>query len=257
MTTTKETDYAAEAASDAHDMAENFAEEMVTMWGDTRTISTDLNNDYHSGHRYHHETHTDRSYSLTEAAAVLDQLSRYEEDDSGLWEGLSPREAISAQAAYTYAAAVYAEWQTIVEDLQSELEDLAEAVEANPPTCFYAEVKNETDGGWERLPISDEFETREDAEAEVFEDEHTRIAEGAPEDYDADEAVATAGARFIRLHFELHGLADEDFGGMVRAARRAAEVGEFTAALGLADAIQERGEKYDESKAQRIRDAVK
>ncbi len=43
---------------------------------------------------------------LTEAAVMLDQLSDHEETDEGLWEGLPPREAIAAQAAWTYGNAV-------------------------------------------------------------------------------------------------------------------------------------------------------
>ena len=53
-----------------------------------------------------HENHVDKSYTLSEAAELLDDLDDYEETDEGLWEDLSPRDAISAQAAYTYGNAV-------------------------------------------------------------------------------------------------------------------------------------------------------
>lgn len=49
--------------------------------------SDDLLNDYPNGDSYHHESHVDRSYSVTEAAEILDAYSDYEETDSGLWEG--------------------------------------------------------------------------------------------------------------------------------------------------------------------------
>ena len=48
---------------------------------------------------------------MQEACEVLTQLDEYEETDSGLWEGLDMKEALSACAAYTYANAVYAEWR--------------------------------------------------------------------------------------------------------------------------------------------------
>ncbi len=38
---------------------------------------------------------------LSEAAEILDELSDYEETDSGLWSGLPPREAVCAQAGWT------------------------------------------------------------------------------------------------------------------------------------------------------------
>jgi uncharacterized membrane-anchored protein YhcB (DUF1043 family) len=96
-------DYRAKAESDAWDTLDNFADEMVRQWRESGEISNDMNNDYPNGDSYHHESHTDRDYDLQEAAELLDQLSEYEETDSGLWEGLEPRRAIAAQAAYTYA----------------------------------------------------------------------------------------------------------------------------------------------------------
>jgi hypothetical protein len=57
---------------------------------------------------------------LLEAADLLAELGQYEEDDSGLWEGLSPREAVSAQAAYTYGNAVYSLWQERIEEINSD-----------------------------------------------------------------------------------------------------------------------------------------
>ena len=104
MTESKEKNYAERAAADARDMAENFVDEMCEMWRDARELSTDLNNDYTDGDSYHHESHVDKSYRLTEAAALLDELSDHEETDTGLWEGMDPREAVSAQAAYSRPA---------------------------------------------------------------------------------------------------------------------------------------------------------
>jgi hypothetical protein len=147
---------------------------------------------------------------------ILDRLSEFEETDNGLWEGQDPRAAISTQAAYTYANAVYGEWRDIIEELQGELEEMQGVIE-----CAASE---------------------------------------GPEDYDADateEAVTLAGERYIRLYFVLSSMEDADHGGMVGAARRAACEGEFTAALVLADAVQGGDDKYGESKANAIRNAVK
>ena len=44
--------------------------------------------------------------SLTENAETLDSLYKFEETDRGLWEGQSPRDAISAQSFYTIEGAL-------------------------------------------------------------------------------------------------------------------------------------------------------
>ncbi len=67
----------------------------------------DVNNDYDNGDQLFHEICTDHEYSLREAADILDELSEYEETDSGLWDGLEPRKAVEAQAAYTMAGYCY------------------------------------------------------------------------------------------------------------------------------------------------------
>lgn len=61
--------------------------------------------DFSGGDRALNEI-TDEWYSLLEAATLLDELSDYEETDSGLWEGMDPRDAIRAMATYTYLNAV-------------------------------------------------------------------------------------------------------------------------------------------------------
>ncbi len=120
------TNYRSDAMDDAQDTARNFCDKILEMVLDNGHVSDDLMNDYGSGDSYHHESHVDREYRLSEAADVLDQLSDCEETDSGLWEGLAPREAISAQAAYTYGNAVYGRFQKLVEKLNDddELEEL-------------------------------------------------------------------------------------------------------------------------------------
>lgn len=108
------TDYREDAMEDARDTARDYIDEIVQMLIDDGEASTDLYNDYLNGDSYHHENHVDRYYDLADAAAVLDQLKEYEEDDSGLWEGLSPKRAIATQAAYSYGNAVLSMWQDLI-----------------------------------------------------------------------------------------------------------------------------------------------
>jgi hypothetical protein len=112
-----ETEYRAEAQNDARATAENFFDEIVEQLLDKGEASDDLNNDYPNGDAYHHERHVDRSYSLQEAAALLDELDQYEETDSGRREGQGPREAISTQAAFTYGAAVWSMWSDLITEI--------------------------------------------------------------------------------------------------------------------------------------------
>lgn len=115
--------YETQAGWDAEDTALNFIDEIVSQLRETGSASKDLFNDYPNGDGYHHECHVDRSYDLQEAAAVLDELSDYEEKDSGLWEGLEPRKAIEAQAAYTYGNAVLYFWQRVIGEINDDATD--------------------------------------------------------------------------------------------------------------------------------------
>lgn len=124
------TNYPREAEDDAKNMVEEFLDQIVEQLIEKGEASNDINNDYSGGDSYHHETHVDRSYSLLEAAELLDQLSDYEETDSGLWEGKEPRDAVTTQAAFTYGNAVYSEWNDLIEKINEEareiLDELAE-----------------------------------------------------------------------------------------------------------------------------------
>jgi len=122
--------YFREALSDAWDCGRNFEDEMIEQWAEGREVSDDLLNDYDSGDSYHHETHVDKDYSLTDAANLLDELAEWEETDSGLWEGVEPRRAIAAQAAYTYGNCVYDLWRRhVVNDLNERLESVVKALQ--------------------------------------------------------------------------------------------------------------------------------
>lgn len=111
--------YLEEAQSDAQDAVETFADEIVEHLVDNGQVRIHPLNDLHKFDEYHHESHVDKEYHLSDAASLLDELAEFEETDDGLWEGLEPRRAISAQAAYTYGNAVL----SLVDDLLKEIQD--------------------------------------------------------------------------------------------------------------------------------------
>lgn len=121
--------YRKAAESDAADTVEEFIDEIVERLVDRGEASNDLLNDYSHGDSYHHERHVDKEYDLKEAAELLDQLDDYEETDSGLWEGRLPRDAVSAQAAYTYGNAVYSMFQDLIKKVNEEAAAVLEAFE--------------------------------------------------------------------------------------------------------------------------------
>jgi len=117
------TNYYQNARDDAEETVLEFISEIVEDLENNGSASDDLYNDYSGGDAWHHESHVDRCYGLSEAAELLDQLSEYCEDDSGLWEGLEPRDAIGRQAAYTYGNAVYDAWRNFITIINEEYVD--------------------------------------------------------------------------------------------------------------------------------------
>lgn len=119
----KPEDYLAKAREDAIDTIEHFKDEIIRQVVENKKASDDMGNDYPGGDSYHHSYHVDKSYDLIEAAHLLDQLANYEETDGGLWQGLEPREAVKAQAAYTYGNAVNGIFGELIQEFNQELED--------------------------------------------------------------------------------------------------------------------------------------
>jgi hypothetical protein len=135
---TEKRDWRQEAKDDAKAMAMHYLDEMVEMLCSGSDVSDDILNDYTCGDSYHHEAHIDReSYSLLEAAELLDELSEHTETDSGLWQDMSPMNAIGCQANYTYGNAVASAWRRIVEEINED--DLH---------CSVAAIKILGDNGW-------------------------------------------------------------------------------------------------------------
>lgn len=112
------------ALGDAISTIDYFEDTVVEQLTEKGEASEDLFNDYPAGDEYHHSSHTDKSYSLIDAAHLLDQLSEHEETDSGMWEGIEdPEKALEIKAAYTYANAVLSEFQELIKELNEAFED--------------------------------------------------------------------------------------------------------------------------------------
>ena len=173
--------YREDARADAVSTVENYEDEIVEMIIDSGEASSDLLNDYGSGDSYHHESHVDKFYNLSEAAEVLDELSDFEETDTGLWEGLPPREAIGAQAAYTYGAAVYSFFTDLIKEINDEvsdaLSDLDDTV-AEVDDERKAEIENKREAIRDKMRQATLTAKRREALQEKLD---------AIEDYDADE----------------------------------------------------------------------
>jgi hypothetical protein len=130
-----------EADSEGKDAIENFIDEIVEKLIDDGTADTSIS-DYSDSYL---DENLNTSYNLREAADVLHDLSRYEETDSGMWEGVDdPQEAVKIQAACTYMNAVRSNFDDdmgtvndevgpVAEELMEErkvIEDQVEALEA-------------------------------------------------------------------------------------------------------------------------------
>ena len=118
----KNTNYLEEAESDAKDFIKHFEDEIIEVIVSGGKISNDHNNDYNGGDSYFHESYIDKWYNLEDAAELLNDLSEFEEDDCGLWEGKNPKDAISTMAAFTYGHAVSNYLSDLVEKINNRIE---------------------------------------------------------------------------------------------------------------------------------------
>lgn len=116
------TNYLADAKSDARATVSQFGDQILEQLMDKGEASDDLLNDYGTGDSWHHESHVDRWYDLTDAVELIDQLSEHEETDSGAWGSQQPKEAIGTCAAFTYGNAVYSEWNDLIAEINSDAE---------------------------------------------------------------------------------------------------------------------------------------
>jgi hypothetical protein len=89
---------------------DNFVPEIVDYFMNDGEVPNDINNDYANGDGIFHETITDTDYGTEEAMELLQELSAFEEDDSGLWEGKDWDDILRIKAAYTFGNAVHDEF---------------------------------------------------------------------------------------------------------------------------------------------------
>ena len=108
--------------ADAQDIISNYIEEIAEMLISDGEASTDLYNDYANMDSWISES-DDYWRNPEEAIKTIDELSEFEEDDSGLWEGCGNyREILSAIAHYTYINALYHEIESMVESINDTID---------------------------------------------------------------------------------------------------------------------------------------
>jgi len=115
--------YRDEAVYDAKTLVkEQLAEPILEQLGPNGNLMRVFDHD--SVYTWVHEYCIDKSYTLLEAATLLDQLRDYTETDYGLWHCLEPKDAIAVQAAYTYGNAVQSLARSLVENIGEEYDTL-------------------------------------------------------------------------------------------------------------------------------------
>lgn len=118
------------ALSDAKDAIDYFEDEIATMLVDDEEASSDIY-DYPNGDEYHHERHTDRGYSLLDAAELITELDEFEETDTGLWQDCDLETSISTKAAFTYGSAVMGAFDEIIKKINSRWADELNEIDAD------------------------------------------------------------------------------------------------------------------------------
>jgi len=108
--------------ADAQDIISDYIEEIAKMLIDDGEASTDLYNDYNNMDANISESDS-YGHNPSDAIEIIDELSEFEDDDSGLWEGCRDyREILSTIAHYTYTNALYAEIESIIESINDTLD---------------------------------------------------------------------------------------------------------------------------------------
>jgi len=108
--------------ADAQDIISDYIEEIAKMLIDDGEASTDLYNDYSDMDSRISES-DDYWRRPEEAIETIDELSEFEEEDSGLWEGCRDhRKILSAIAHYTYTNTLYAEIESMIKSINDTLD---------------------------------------------------------------------------------------------------------------------------------------
>ena len=109
--------------ADAQDIISNYIEEIAEMLIDDGEASTDLYNEYDDMDSRISES-DDYWRHPEDAIKVIDELSEFEEEDHGLWEGTRDyREILNSIAHYTYTNALYAEIESLIESINDTLDE--------------------------------------------------------------------------------------------------------------------------------------
>ncbi len=115
-----EPSWMSKAIKDAENLIkEYFIDEIVQAIVNGDEVSSDMYNDYANGDGIFHDIITDRYYHRSDAIDLIDELYEYEEEDSGIWEGLDWERVIQAKATYTYGNAVMSEWDDIITEINA------------------------------------------------------------------------------------------------------------------------------------------
>ena len=108
--------------ADAQDIISNYIEEIAEMLIDDGEASTDLYNDYNNMDANISESDS-YGHNPSDAIEIIDELSEFEEEDGGLWEGCRDyREILSAIAHYTYTNALYHEIESMIESINDTID---------------------------------------------------------------------------------------------------------------------------------------
>jgi hypothetical protein len=129
------------------------------------------------------ESVIDRSYSLSDAAFVIENSNNVE-SDSGLWDGKDPAEALETQAAFTYGNDVRNEVEEIYEDLKMEFD--------SKKTEVYDELEEKN------INSEDDEDDDYDPEEDALESAKIYIKEYFDETYEEGEIpkVTSIGIRY-------------------------------------------------------------
>ena len=155
--------YLQAASDDARETVGEYRDEILEMLNESGEASDDLLNDYGTGDSYHHESHVDKSYNLSDAAELIEELSDHEETDSGLWEGQQPKEAVGTCAAFTYGNAVYSEWRDLIVEINDEAEEIINNYDDQINEAEIAEEEEDDYDGDYEGPAADELREQKTA----------------------------------------------------------------------------------------------
>ena len=108
---------------DANDIISDYIEEIAKMLIDDGEASTDLCNDYNDMDSRISES-DDYWRNPEEAIETIDELSEFEEEDSGLWDGSSNyRDILNTIAHYTYTNALYHKIESMIKSINDTIDD--------------------------------------------------------------------------------------------------------------------------------------